>query len=40
MDTCAEKRHELEGKIDKFFQFNGYKTQRNVILEGKSGGRA
>ncbi|MEM3516905.1 MAG: restriction endonuclease [Candidatus Aenigmatarchaeota archaeon] len=34
-----EKGRELESKIERFFQFNGYKTQRNVILEGKSGGK-
>lgn len=34
-----EKGHELERKIEKFFQLNGYATQRNVVLEGKSGGK-
>jgi len=34
-----EKGHELESKIEKFFQLNGYSTKRNVILEGKSGGK-
>lgn len=34
-----EKGHELESKIERFFQLNGYKTQRNVVLEGKSGGK-
>jgi hypothetical protein len=29
----------LERKIEKFFQLNGYKTQRNVFLEGRSGGK-
>lgn len=34
-----EKGQELERKIESFFQLNGYKTQRNVVLEGKSGGK-
>jgi hypothetical protein len=34
-----EKGHELERKIEKFFQLNNYATQRNVVLEGKSGGK-
>lgn len=34
-----EKGRELESKIERFFQLNGYKTQRNVVLEGKSGGK-
>ncbi len=34
-----EKGHELESRIEKFFQLNGYKTQRNVVVEGKSGGK-
>jgi Holliday junction resolvase len=37
--TFVEKGHELERKIEKFFQLNGYKTHRNVTLEGKSGGK-
>jgi hypothetical protein len=39
LDMGMEKGHELERKIEKFFQLNGYKTQRNVVLEGKSGGK-
>ena len=35
----SEKGQELEKKIESFFQLNGYKTQRNVVLEGKSGGK-
>jgi len=38
-DGFLEKGHELESKIERFFQLNGYKTQRNVVLEGKSGGK-
>ncbi len=34
-----EKGYELEKKIEKFFQLNGYMTKRNVSLEGKSGGK-
>jgi Holliday junction resolvase len=34
-----EKGHELERKMERFFQLNGYTTQRNIILEGKSGGK-
>lgn len=34
-----EKGHELEVKIERSFQLYGYKTERNVILEGKSGGK-
>ena len=33
-----EKGHELEKKIEKFFQLHEYQTKRNVFLEGKSGG--
>ena len=35
----SEKGRGLEEKIEKYFQLNGYQTRRNVILEGKSGGR-
>jgi hypothetical protein len=34
-----EKGHELESKIEKFFQLNGYLTKRDITLEGKSGGK-
>lgn len=34
-----EKGQELESKIERFFQLKGYKTQRNIVLEGKSGGK-
>lgn len=34
-----EKGHELERKIEKFFQLHEYQTKRNVILEGKTGGK-
>jgi len=37
--SSLEKGHELEIKIEKFFQLNGYSTQRNIVLEGKSGGK-
>lgn len=37
--TPSEKGYELERKMEKVFQLNGYKTKRNVVLEGKSGGR-
>lgn len=36
---ALEKGHELESKIEKFFQINGYRTRRNVVLEGRSGGK-
>ena len=36
--SAYEKGRMLERKIEKFFQLNGYKTKRNVILEGRSGG--
>jgi len=34
-----EKGHELEKKMEEFFRLNGYSTKRNVVLEGKSGGK-
>jgi len=34
-----EKGRELEEKIEKYLQLNGYQTRRNVVLEGKSGGK-
>jgi len=36
---ALEKGHELESKIERFFQINGYRTKRNIIVEGKSGGK-
>jgi hypothetical protein len=35
----SEKGRELEEKIEKYFQLHGYQTKRNVVLEGKSGGK-
>ncbi len=35
----TDKGRELERKIAEFFALNGYQTQRNVVLEGRSGGR-
>jgi hypothetical protein len=35
----GEKGRQLEERIGAFFALNGYETQRNVILEGRSGGR-
>jgi len=37
--TPLEKGHELERKIEKFFQLHEYQTKRNVYFEGKSGGK-
>ena len=37
--SAYEKGRMLEKKIEKFFQLNGYKTKRNVVLEGRSGGK-
>jgi hypothetical protein len=34
-----EKGRELEEKIERYFRLHGYQTKRNVILEGKSGGK-
>ncbi|XOB40577.1 MAG: restriction endonuclease [Candidatus Nealsonbacteria bacterium] len=39
MLKSLKKGHELEEKVEKYFQLNGYQTKRNVVLEGKSGGR-
>ena len=35
--SALEKGHQLEEKIEKYFQLNGYKTKRNFIVEGNSG---
>lgn len=34
-----EKGYKLEEKIEKYFQLNGYRTERNVVIEGKSGAK-
>ncbi|MEM5834252.1 MAG: restriction endonuclease [Candidatus Aenigmatarchaeota archaeon] len=34
-----DKGKQLELKIEKYFQLNGYQTKRNIVLEGKSGGK-
>ena len=36
---ALDKGRELERKIEKYLQLNGYSTKRNVVLEGKSGGK-
>lgn len=37
--SSLEKGHQLESKIERYFIVHGYETKRNVILEGKSGGK-
>ena len=34
-----EKGHRFEEEIEKYFQLNGYETQRNVVIEGNSGAK-
>jgi hypothetical protein len=37
--SAHEKGAELEQRIETYFQINGYDTRRDVILEGRSGGK-
>src|SRR2546429_4368897 len=37
--SALDKGHDLEAEIEKFFAANGYETARNLMLEGRSGGR-
>jgi hypothetical protein len=37
--SAHEKGAELEQRIEKYFQIHGYQTRRDVILEGRSGGK-
>lgn len=37
--SALDKGHDLEAEIERFFAANGYETARNLMLEGRSGGR-
>lgn len=37
--TALEKGHDLEAQIEQYFTAHGYETARNLMLEGRSGGR-
>ena len=39
MGDSTEKGRVLESQVAKYFLFNSYQAQLNVILEGRSGGR-
>jgi hypothetical protein len=39
MTTGVEQGRRLEERIGAFFEANGYRVSRNVVLEGRSGGR-